>query len=42
MPFGGDDTDNDEDDVAGVAGGAIFGIRGEAGGLSDDGAVMDE
>ena len=41
MPSGDDDTDND-DDVVGVAGDAIFGIRGEASGFSDDGAVTDE
>ena len=42
MPSGDDDTDNDEDDVAGVAGGAIFGRRGKVYGLRDDGAAMDE
>ena len=42
MPSGDVDTDNDEDNVAGGAKGAIFGSRGEIDGLSDDGAVMDE
>ena len=41
MPSGDDDI-NDKDDVAGVAGGTIFGSHGEGDGLSDDGAVMDE
>ena len=36
MPSRDDDTDNDEDDVAGVAGGANFGSRGEVDGLSDE------
>ena len=37
-----DDTDNDKEDVAGIAGGTIFGSRGEGDGLSDDGAMMGD